>query len=387
MGLGYAMGVGLESAAKVGSDSAQHWLTAEIERTRAEALAELQSGLRMKEAEHAADVDVKKQQRVFDQNYANSPRAAEMEANKTRATKQAEIDVATDPKNVEAAAAKIRAMAPAEAYAQAEKSVAEIIAKGRPEALAAAKSYAAAVRDPLQQKLLNTQIAEAELKLDEAKEQSSERKEVRGLIDASKDVDAGQPGGAEARKFYEDEARRTGKGSQLDKGVYPDEADRAAYLALAKEKYEMANKEIDPERKARLEREGDEYAKAATDKGTPGAAGRQTQEQAAADAERAIATGKITREKANERLVANGYAPLPGGKSDKKADEPAAAAPAKAEPVNIEARIAEIEAKLKASDNTKFDMDTPLYKTMGSKLAPAERRRLELELEQLKAKP
>lgn len=255
MGIMGAVGAGLAEAGGAAAEIGFAKVKSAIEEDRAARLAELQSEIRVREAKTtSAD--------RWNETVERAPAARDIKTADTTATEQARKDVELDPTNIEAESYKAGILA----EGKAEAEVAAMIKKSTPEALAAARKIAAATRDPAQQRLLGIQIAEAQLKLDEGKTQAGERKQVRGLMSAAADVDTSQPGAAEAKEFYKKEAKEAEKGAQLAKGVDVDKADRSTYLALAKEKYDLANKEMDPERKDKLIGEGDAYAAAAEGK-------------------------------------------------------------------------------------------------------------------------
>ena len=262
MGLLGAVGAGLAEAGGAGAKIGMEQIRAAIEADR---------DARLNDMKLATDQTLS--DRRWQEEQTRAPDKNRMAADAATSKRQAELDVEFDPKNIDAKIASMQTLGPAEAKIKTDAAVADLIAKSSPEAIGAARKIAAATRDPLQQKLLNAQIAKAQLDLDEGAAQAGERGQVRGLIGAAASVDKGQPGAAEAEKFYTDEAKKAEKGAQLVKGVDVDKADRSAYLALAKEKYEMANKEMDPDRKARYEREGDEYAQAAMPKPAGGGTG------------------------------------------------------------------------------------------------------------------
>jgi hypothetical protein len=325
--------------------------------------------------------DVEGEEATYQKGRIRAPEIREQKVADASAAEQAKLDVSFDPTNVQAEAYKRGVLGEADA----EVEVAKLLKKSTPEALKAAKDIAAATRDPAQQRLLGLQIAEAALKLDEGKAQATERTEVRGLMGAARAVDAGQPGAEDAKQFYTKQAKEAEKGAQLAKGVDVDKADRATYLALAKEKYELATKEMDPERKDKLIRDGDSYAKAAEGKGETAAAGKPAEAAAHSDAEKAIATGKITRDEANKRLVAAGLAPLAGANPRKPPAKSAGGDKPDAPATQTTAvRIAEIEAQLAAADKNKFTVGSGAQEWVKNRIPPAERVRLERELQELR---
>lgn len=381
MGLMGAIGAGIAEAGGAGAQIGMTQIKAAIEADRDARLSELRKG----EAVHAAGVSLDTRQKATEQDIANAPRMRDVKVADAMATEQGRLDVQLDPTNVQAEAYKRGVLGEADA----EVEVAKLLKKSTPEALKAAKEIAAATRDPAQQRLLSLQIAEAGLKLDESKAQAGERAEVRGLMGSARNVDMSQPGADEARQFYTKQAKEAEKGAQLAKGVDVDKADRATYLALAKEKYELATKEMDPERKDKLIRDGDAYAKAAEGKGETAGGGKPSEATAHSDAEKAIATGKITRDEANKRLVAAGLAPLPSAgarKTESAATGSKPAAAAVSTPTqDAEARIAEIEARLTAADKNKFTVGSGANEWMKNRIPPGERVRLERELRELRS--
>jgi len=85
-----------------------------------------------------------------------------------------------------------------------------------------------------------------QLKIDEAKEEAAGRQKVRGLIDASLNVDRSQPGAAESEAFYRKEAEKQEQAILLAQGKVMPGGDRATSAQRAAQWTKIAEGTDDP---------------------------------------------------------------------------------------------------------------------------------------------
>ena len=150
-----------------------------------------------------------------DQDIANAPKKAEAEAATKRTVGAADNEVAV---------ARERDMAPVKLENEKAKNKADLEFKitHLKELVKIKSAEAAAARDPNEAARAKIELEAAKLKLGELQQGVKDQNTVRGMINAARDVDVGQPGGKEARSFYESEAERMQKENQVIKGSTKD---------------------------------------------------------------------------------------------------------------------------------------------------------------------
>jgi hypothetical protein len=207
-----AIGAGFETAAKVGGESAQNWLTAQIETERAARVAEIQSEYRMKETQHASGVRLSEEETIYQRGATRAPDIRASKVADTTATEQAKLDVALDPTNVQAGLYKSEE----EARSKSQLIIDDAIAKGgNKDYLKSLSAVAAASRDPVAQAAAQVQLEVAKLNLGKVKGELADTAELKGLISSR---NAASQGGADAAGIAAIDTQIAGKKNVISGG-------------------------------------------------------------------------------------------------------------------------------------------------------------------------